>query len=156
MDAAQAADLSGDDPHFWLDPTKLSQVAAAFEEQLAAADPAHRAAYARNLAGLQSDLATLDRDFRTGLAHCAISTIVVSHDAFGYLGRRYGLEVVGINGLSPDAEPSPAHIRELQDLIRLRPDHHGLLRAARQPEVRRQPGGRPRHPRRGARPRSRA
>ncbi len=118
MDAAQAADLSGDDPHFWLDPTKLSQVAAAFEEQLAAADPAHRAAYARNLAGLQSDLATLDRDFRTGLAHCAISTIVVSHDAFGYLGRRYGLEVVGINGLSPDAEPSPAHIRELQDLIR--------------------------------------
>ena len=118
VDAAQAADLSGDDPHFWLDPTKLSQVAAAFEEQLAAADPAHRAAYARNLAGLQSDLATLDRDFRTGLAHCAISTIVVSHDAFGYLGRRYGLEVVGINGLSPDAEPSPAHIRELQDLIR--------------------------------------
>ena len=101
---------------------------------------------------LQSDLATLDRDFRTGLAHCAISTIVVSHDAFGYLGRRYGLEVVGINGLSPDAEPSPAHIRELQDLIRVRQDHHGLLRAARQPEVRRQPRRRPRHPRRGARP----
>ncbi|QWZ06488.1 metal ABC transporter substrate-binding protein [Nocardioides panacis] len=118
VDAAQAAHLSGDDPHFWLDPTKLSQVAAAVEEQLAAADPAHRAAYSRNLAGLQSDLATLDRDFRTGLAHCATSTIVVSHDAFGYLGRRYGLQVVGINGLSPDAEPSPAHIRELQDLIR--------------------------------------
>jgi zinc transport system substrate-binding protein len=118
VDAAQAAHLSGDDPHFWLDPTRLSQVAAAFEKQLAAADPAHRAAYARNLAGLQSDLAALDRDFRTGLAHCAISTIVVSHDAFGYLGRRYGLDVVGINGLSPDAEPSPAHIRQLQDLIR--------------------------------------
>ena len=43
--------------------------------------------------------------------------IVASHDAFGYLGRRYGLHVVGINGLSPDAEPSPEHIRKLQDLI---------------------------------------
>jgi len=118
VDAAQAAHLAGDDPHFWLDPTKLSQVAGAFEQQLAAADPAHRAEYARNLRHLQSDLATLDRDFTAGLAHCAISTIVVSHDAFGYLGRRYGLEVVGINGLSPDAEPSPAHIRALQDLIR--------------------------------------
>ena len=57
-------------------------------------------------------------DVRAGLADCRIDTIVVSHDAFGYLGRRYGLDVVGINGLSPDAEPSPAHLRELQDLIR--------------------------------------
>jgi zinc transport system substrate-binding protein len=46
-----------------------------------------------------------------------VSTIVVSHDAFGYLGR-YGLRVHGIAGLSPDAEPSAKHIRELQDLAR--------------------------------------
>ena len=106
------------DPHFWLDPTKLSRVAVALERQVAAADPGHAADYARNLAGLRSDLAALDRSFRTGLASCRTTTIVVSHDAFGYLGRRYGLEVVGINGLSPDAEPSPAHVRALQDLIR--------------------------------------
>ena len=42
---------------------------------------------------------------------------MVSHDAFGYLGDRYDLDVHAINGLSPDAEPSPAHIRELSDLI---------------------------------------
>jgi zinc transport system substrate-binding protein len=118
VDAARAAGLSGDDPHFWLDPTKLSKVAVALERQIAAADPAHAGDYARNLAGLRSDLAALDRSFRTGLASCRTTTIVVSHDAFGYLGRRYGLEVVGINGLSPDAEPSPAHVRALQDLIR--------------------------------------
>ena len=118
VDAAKSADLSGDDPHFWLDPTRLSRVAGAFEEQLAAADPAHAADYARNLRSLQHDLTALDDDFETGLASCRLHTIVVSHDAFGYLGRRYGLDVVGINGLSPDAEPSPAHVRELQDLIR--------------------------------------
>ncbi len=118
VDAAESADLSGDDPHFWLDPTRLSPVAAAVERSLADADPDHAADYARNLERLQSDLADLDADFRTGLATCRVDTIVVSHDAFGYLGRRYGLDVVGINGLSPDAEPSPAHLRELQDLIR--------------------------------------
>jgi zinc transport system substrate-binding protein len=118
VDAAEAAGLTGEDPHFWLDPTRLSKVAAAFDSQLADADPAHADEYAANAKSLESDLAALDRAMERGLADCRIRTIVVSHDAFGYLGRRYGLEVVGINGLSPDAEPSPSHIRELQDLVR--------------------------------------
>ena len=118
VDAAGPARVSGDDPHFWLDPTRLSAVAAAFEHQRAEVDPAHEADYARNLAALQQDLADLDASYRTGLADCRVHTIVVSHDAFGYLGRRYGLDVVAINGLSPDAEPSPAHVRQLQELIR--------------------------------------
>ena len=105
------------DPHFWLDPTRLGAVAAAVEERLAAADPDHRADYADNLAALQDDLAALDREFQEGLASCARDTVVVSHDAFGYLGARYGLDLRSINGLSPDAEPSPAHLTELADLI---------------------------------------
>ena len=105
------------DPHFWLDPQRLSTVAAAVEEQLAEADPDHRADYAANLAALQDDLTALDRDFEEGLADCARDTIVVSHDAFGYLAARYGLTVESINGLTPDAEPSPAHLAELADLI---------------------------------------
>jgi zinc transport system substrate-binding protein len=118
VDAAHAADLSGDDPHFWLDPTRLSAVAAAVEKDLADADPGHAGDYARNLRSLQTDLADLDAAFKKGLASCQVDTVVVSHDAFGYLGRRYGLDVVGINGLSPDAEPTPAHLRELHDLVR--------------------------------------
>ena len=123
VDAAAITHLVDDshgnpDPHFWLDPTRLSAVAAAFETKLAEADPRHTTAYRHNLRRLQGRLAELDRSFRRGLASCRIHTIVVSHDAFGYLGHRYGLRVVGINGLSPDAEPSPAHIRQLQDLVR--------------------------------------
>ncbi len=41
---------------------------------------------------------------------------MVSHDAFGYLSK-YGLHFEAINGLSPEAEPSPAHLAALQDLI---------------------------------------
>ena len=42
---------------------------------------------------------------------------MVSHDAFGYLDR-YGLEFAPIAGLSPGAEPTPADLSRLQDLIR--------------------------------------
>ena len=127
VDAAASAGLrparphsgeSGLDPHFWLDPTRLSAVAMAFERQLAALDPKHARAYAENLARLQADLAELDRQMTAGLAHCQIQTIVVSHDAFEYFGRRYHLSGEPINGLSPDAEPSPAHLLQLQRLIR--------------------------------------
>ena len=118
VDAVDSADLAGDDPHFWLDPTRLGKVAAAFEQQLAEADPDHAADYERNLGRLRADLDELDTAFEKGLADCEADTIVVSHDAFGYLGDRYGLDVVGINGLSPDAEPSPSHLRQLQDMIR--------------------------------------
>ena len=105
------------DPHFWLDPTRLATVAAAVEERLAVVDPAHADDYATNLADLQGDLEDLDTDAERGLAQCARDTVVVSHDAFGYYTDRYGLELEAINGLSPDAEPSPAHLRELSDLI---------------------------------------
>ena len=53
---------------------------------------------------------------RTGLASCETDTIVVSHDAFSYLGA-YGIEVAPIAGISPDAEPSPSRLAELQDVI---------------------------------------
>jgi len=118
VEAGAAAGLEGDDPHFWLDPTRLAKVATSVEAQLADVDPAHADEFAANLKALDADLTSLDRSLSQGLSDCRVDTIVVSHDAFGYLGKRYGLDVVGINGLSPDAEPSPAHIRELQGLIR--------------------------------------
>ena len=105
------------DPHFWLDPTRLGDVAERFAEAVTAADPGHEDAYAANLAALRRDLEALDADLERGLEACARDTVVVSHDAFGYLGARYGLDLRPINGLSPDAEASPAHLAELADLI---------------------------------------
>ena len=117
VDAAASADLVDDDPHFWLDPVRLSAVAEAFEMELAKAAPDDADTFAANLEQLQSDLAELDGDIKAGLGGCTINTVVVSHDAFEYFGARYGLDMVAINGLSPEAEPSPAHIQELRELI---------------------------------------
>jgi zinc transport system substrate-binding protein len=57
---------------------------------------------------------------QAGLADCAVDTLVTSHDAFGYLADRYGLEVVGISGLSPSAEPDPAQLAEITALVQER------------------------------------
>ncbi|MGY1650820.1 metal ABC transporter substrate-binding protein [Geodermatophilus sp. SYSU D01119] len=106
------------DPHFWLDPTRLADVGDALAERLAETDPDGAATYEENAAALRADLEALDAEMQEGLADCAVSTLVTSHDAFGYLADRYGLEVVGISGLSPSTEPSPEQLAEISTLVR--------------------------------------
>jgi zinc transport system substrate-binding protein len=124
LDAAEIVDLqpAADrpdqaDPHFWHDPLRLAELADALATELGRADPGQRATYRANAEDLAADLTALDRDFTAGLARCERDTIVTAHDAFGYL-TKYGLEVEPITGLSPDAEPTPADLGRLQDLIR--------------------------------------
>jgi zinc transport system substrate-binding protein len=118
--AEEGAEGEATDPHFWLDPVRLASVGDALAERLAEADPDGAATYEQNAAALRSDLEALDAEMQAGLAGCAVDTLVTGHDAFGYLGDRYGLEVVGISGLSPSAEPSPAAQAEISELVRER------------------------------------
>lgn len=111
----------GLDPHFWQDPMRMADVADAVADSLADVDPDHAADYAANAADLRADLEELDSAYSSGLADCARDTVVVSHDAFGYLSR-YGVHIAPIAGLSPDAEPTPADLAELHELI----DHDGI------------------------------
>jgi len=111
-----ASDPGQVDPHFWQDPLKLSAVAGAVARELGRIDPAHAASYDARAASLQRRLVVLDRDYRTGLADCVRHTVVTSHDAFGYLAR-YGIRVAPITGLAPGAEPTPADLARLQQLI---------------------------------------
>ncbi|MEK8228598.1 metal ABC transporter substrate-binding protein [Oerskovia sp. M15] len=105
-------------PHFWLDPTRLIPVAEEVAAELSAVDPDGADEYAANLADLTADLTALDTELSEGLANCASPYLVTSHEAFGYLAERYGLEQVGITGIDPEAEPSPARLREVADIIR--------------------------------------
>ena len=66
---------------------------------------------------LASRLSELDEAYQTGLADCDHRELVTTHDAFGYLADRYGLEVVPITGLSPEAEPSPRDLEAVVDLV---------------------------------------
>ena len=106
------------DPHVWLDPELFAQVVDRIEAALVAADPAGADAYRSGVADYRRRLDEVDAEFRAGLADCDRRVIVTNHEAFGYLARRYGLELVAISGLSPDAEPDPRRLAELTDLVK--------------------------------------
>jgi zinc transport system substrate-binding protein len=117
LDAATVVDLEGDDPHFWLDPARMAALGDEVAGRLAEIDPDHADDYAANADDLRADLEALDSAYRSGLADCERTTVVVSHDAFGYLAK-YGLDMEPIAGLSPEAEPTPRDLARLQELIR--------------------------------------
>ncbi|HWL43672.1 MAG TPA: zinc ABC transporter substrate-binding protein [Ilumatobacter sp.] len=115
---ADEHDHGGVDPHFWLDPTRLADVADSFAVRLGELAPDHAADFTANAVALRGELEALDGEFETGLASCANTDIVTSHSAFGYLAQRYGLTQVGIAGLSPEEEPSPAKLGEVTEFVR--------------------------------------
>ncbi|GMA30981.1 metal ABC transporter substrate-binding protein [Litorihabitans aurantiacus] len=106
------------DPHFWLDPIRMADAADAVAAQLSEVDPDGAADFEANAATLRTELEGLDGSYRTGLAQCETTTIVVAHEAYGYLATAYGLEQEGISGIDPDAEPSPARLREIEQVVR--------------------------------------
>jgi zinc transport system substrate-binding protein len=106
------------DPHTWLDPRTMIEYASAVSAQLSQSRPTSAAVFQQRADALAKELTTLDSDFSTGLATCQRTAFVTSHAAFGYLAERYGLEQVGIAGLTPDAEPTPAHLAEVQKVAK--------------------------------------
>jgi zinc transport system substrate-binding protein len=99
--------FENDDPHVWLDPARYELIARRIADELGA--PSEE---------FVARLNALDGDFRRGLADCARDDIVTSHDAFGYLAERYGLNQIPITGLSPEAEPSPQDLSRVVDQVR--------------------------------------
>ncbi|GGG62473.1 zinc ABC transporter substrate-binding protein [Kocuria dechangensis] len=107
----------GEDPHFWLDPDRLAAVATEVAHELAEVDPDNAGTYEDNAATLSAELAALDEEFAQGLQTCDRRTVVVSHDAYGYLADKYDLEQVAVAGFEPDTEPSPARLAEIGDVV---------------------------------------
>lgn len=115
---AEGAQPPAYDPHVWLDPTNMTRIVDTVAARLSAADPAGAQQYAANAAALNEQLAALDRAWKAGTTTCENRDLVVSHEAFGYLAKRYDFTQVGISGLAPDAEPSPAKVAEVADFVR--------------------------------------
>ncbi len=101
------------DPHVWLDPTRLAAIGDSVAAEMAEIDPDHAASYRDHAETLTARLHELDREYRSVLENCERDELVVSHEAFGYLTDRYGLEQIGVSALDPEAEPSPGRLAEV-------------------------------------------
>ncbi|WP_366654626.1 metal ABC transporter solute-binding protein, Zn/Mn family [Fodinicurvata sp. EGI_FJ10296] len=112
-------DGSGNDPHLWMDAGLWSRIVPTIAGTMTELRPdcgdaieANAASYAAQLAALDDwvheSVATIPEDRRT---------MITAHDAFAYYGRAYGIDVVGIQGISTEAEASVADIRETADMV---------------------------------------
>jgi zinc transport system substrate-binding protein len=111
LDTARLDLLPNGDPHVWLDPLRYANIVERIGQALGAENAA---------SSLVARLQDLDADYREGLANCERREIVTSHEAFAYLAERYGLEQVPITGLSPEAEPQPADLTRVVELVEKR------------------------------------
>lgn len=105
------------DPHTWLDPNFYSQQAENVKNALIELDPANEATYTENAAKLSEELTALNEEFNVGLADLENRTIVVQHEAFGYLAHAYDLEQLAISGLANNAEPSAKQLAEMTNVV---------------------------------------
>lgn len=112
------------DPHFWLDPNNMATEADVIADKLIAIDSTHAKEYNHNRDVFKQKLAALHAAYQTGLATCASREIVTTHNAFGYLAKRYNLITFYILGLSPEEEPSPKRIAEVSQLAKDKQIHH--------------------------------
>jgi manganese/zinc/iron transport system substrate-binding protein len=100
------------DPHVWMDPTLWGEAAGSLLPPLAAIAPDLREGMADGLAQFRARCARLDAYTRDAIATVpeGARVLVTAHDAFSYFGRRYGLEIESIQGLSTEAEANLAGI----------------------------------------------
>ena len=106
------------DPHVWLNPLNMATIGDEIASRLTALDSA--GPFAAGAQALTASMNTLNDEWAQGTAECRSRDLVVSHEAFGYLAQQYDFAQIGIAGLTPDAEPSPARLAEVADLVRER------------------------------------
>ncbi|CAA9545372.1 MAG: Manganese ABC transporter, periplasmic-binding protein SitA [uncultured Thermomicrobiales bacterium] len=107
------------DPHVWFDPTMWAYACRSMGQALTSIDPSHSQAYADGVASYTLQLDELDRYAaeRFSAIPDQQRVLVTAHDAFGYLGRRYGLEVVGLQGISTSTEAGIRDVQRIADLL---------------------------------------
>ena len=110
------SDESATDPHIWLNPSNMVLIGNSIAKALNTLTS--ESAIDENRSSFENALTTLATDYTTKLANCSIKALVVSHEAFGYIADAYGFEQVGISGLSPEAEPSPARLAEVAKIAK--------------------------------------
>ena len=105
------------DPHVWMDASGWMKAVEVVAGALAAFDPAHSDLYRANAAAYLEKLKALDDYARQAMASIPEKqrVLVTAHDAFGYMGRAYDIEVMGIQGLSTESEAGLKDINRIVD-----------------------------------------
>ena len=107
------------DPHIWFDVGKWSEAIPVVEQTLAAAVPSAAAQFHERAVTYKAALDELHAwvGEQVALVPKSGRILVTAHDAFGYFGDAYGIEVLGLQGISTVAEYGVNDVRHLVDII---------------------------------------
>ncbi|HWM92587.1 MAG TPA: zinc ABC transporter substrate-binding protein [Thermoanaerobaculia bacterium] len=107
------------DPHVWFDVSMWAKTLGPIARELSELDPEHAGEYQANAAALEKELNELDAWVKAQILTVPEPQriLVTAHDAFGYFGRRYGMEVVGIQGISTLSEAGLKDVDRVVDLV---------------------------------------
>jgi zinc/manganese transport system substrate-binding protein len=108
------------DPHAWHDPANARKYAGNIASALIAADPENAAIYETNVARYLAEIDAVDLQIQGLLGEIPPNSrkILTSHDAFGYLGTAYDLDLQSVVGFSTGDDPSAGDIATLISEIR--------------------------------------
>lgn len=108
------------DPHAWQNIANAKIYVANVRDALAAADPAGAATYKANAEAYLGKLDTLEQEVVAAIAKIAPERrrIITSHDAFGYFGAAYGLQLISPQGISTESEASAQDVARIIRQIR--------------------------------------
>jgi len=107
------------DPHVWNDVRLWREVVMVVGETLSAADPDNAATYQANAEAYAAELDALQQYILEQVEQIPQEqrVLVTAHDAFGYLGRAYGLAVEAVQGLSTETEAGTADVQALAEIV---------------------------------------
>ncbi|PLT31155.1 ABC transporter substrate-binding protein [Peribacillus deserti] len=103
------------DPHVWLDPILAAELASNIKNTLTELMPEHKDEFETNFNSLNKELNKLNDEFQTVIEQSPGKDLLVSHAAYGYWEKRYGIEQISIAGLSPTQEPSQKELKTIID-----------------------------------------
>ena len=116
----RSPELAGSyDPHIWFDVSLWSQTIEGVVLSLSEVDPEGAVIYSENGARYRRELEALHQWVIDQVAQIPENgrVLITAHDAFGYFGMAYGIEVVGLQGISTVAEYGVNDVTQLVDQI---------------------------------------
>lgn len=107
------------DPHVWFDVPLWMLAVGSIRDTLVEYDPANAATYQANAETYLDELQNLHAYVAEQAARLEPDkrVLITAHDAFNYFGRRYGFEVLGLQGISTQSEASTSDVQDLASII---------------------------------------
>lgn len=107
------------DPHVWFDVKLWMKAVESIRDGLIDLDPEHKSEYEKNAQEYLVKMEELDTYAKKQLSTVPKESrvLVTAHDAFGYFGKAYDIEVTGLQGISTDSEYGLKDVQSMVDML---------------------------------------